>query len=410
MSLDKIAPLLTGTLEGLQRKGALKGTENVTAGIIAGGEGLGTRYALEGYGDRAFLRMNSNSYLGLALHEHVIEAEARAAEHFGAGPGAVRFISGTYQPHIELEKKLAAFHGRDAAAIMSAAYATVMGVLPQFISDETLVVSDALNHNCIINAIRLSRPARKAVYPHVDMTELDRILESNKGQVKRVCMVTDGVFSMRGDHAPLADIIAICQRHEQVFEEGIISIVDDSHGVGAFGKTGRGTEEYTQAKADILIATLGKGLGVNGGYVTSDQSVIDYLRETAPSYIYSNPITPAEATAAVQALAVLDSPEGQGLLDKIRRLATRLRAGLEALGFETIGGDHPIVPILVRDTTKTSALVQQLFDNNILVTGLKYPVVPRGEEELRLQISANHTEKDIDYLLDVLRGQSNCDN
>ena len=215
-------------------------------------------------------------------------------------------------------------------------------------------------------------------------------------------MVTDGVFSMRGDHAPLADINAICQRNEQAFEEGIITIVDDSHGIGAFGQSGRGTEEYTQAKADLLIATLGKGLGVNGGYVTSSQSVIDYLRETAALYIYSNPITPAEAVAAVQALAVLDSPEGLALLKKISHLATRLRAGLEGLGLETIGGDHPIVPILVRDTAKTSRLVQALFDNDVLVTGLNYPVVPKGEEEIRLQISADHREGDIDYLLDVV--------
>ena len=404
MSLDKVEPLLTGALERLQQNGALKGREDIITGVTAGGPGFGTRYTLEGHGDRAFLRMNSNSYLGLALHKHVIQAEAMAAERFGAGPGAVRFIGGTYQPHVELERELATFHDRDAAAIMSAAYATVMGVLPQLISDETLVVSDALNHNCIINAIRLSRPARKAVYPHLDMNELDKILESNRGQVKRVCLVTDGVFSMRGDHAPLGEIAATCQRHEDAFAEGIITIVDDSHGVGAFGKTGRGTEEYTHAKADILIATLGKALGVNGGYVTSDRSVIDYIRETAPLYIYSNPITPAEAAAAVQALAVLDSPEGQRLLDRIRRLANRLRAGLEALGFETIVGDHPIVPILTRDTDKTSALVRSLFDNSILVTGIKYPVVPKGEEELRLQISASHTEKDIDYLLDVLRG------
>ena len=314
MSLDRIEPVLAGTLEELQKKGTLKGGEDVITGVIAAGGGLGVRYTLEGYGDRRFLRMNSNSYLGLGLHERVIDAEARAAERFGTGPGAVRFISGTYQPHVELEKKLAAFHDRDAAMIMSAAYATVMGVVPQLISDETLVVSDALNHNCIINAIRLSRPARKAVYPHLDMTELDRILDSNKGRVKRACVITDGVFSMRGDHAPLADINAICQRNEQAFEEGIITIVDDSHGIGAFGQSGRGTEEYTQAKADLLIATLGKGLGVNGGYVTSSQSVIDYLRETAALYIYSNPITPAEAVAAVQAVAVLDSPEGLALL------------------------------------------------------------------------------------------------
>ena len=347
--------------------------------------------------------MNSNGYLGLALHPQVIAAEAKAAEQFGTGPGAVRFISGTFQPHVELEQKLAAFHRREAAMIMSSAYAAVMGVLPQFITEDTLVVSDALNHNCIINAIRLSRPKSKAVYPHLDMVELDRQLKNNKGKAKRVCVVTDGIFSMRGDHAPLDKIIEICNQHESDYEEGILSIVDDSHGVGAFGDTGRGTEEYTNTQADILIATLGKAFGVNGGYVVANAQVINYLRETAPFYIYSNSITPAEAAAAIKSLTILDSEEGRKLLEKLRNLIARLKAGLESLGFETISGDHPIVPILLRDTKKTSALVKHLFDNNILVTGLNYPVVPKGEEEIRLQISASQTAKDIDHLLEVLK-------
>jgi glycine C-acetyltransferase len=403
MALKKITPLLTRSLSELKAKGTLKGAEHIVTGVIRGKDGFGPRYALEGYGDRAFLRMNSNSYLGLALHERVIAAEARAAERFGTGPGAVRFISGTYQSHIDLERKLAAFHGREAAMLMSAAYATVMGVLPQFIHEDTLVVSDALNHNCIINAIRLSRPAKKAVYGHLDMSELDHILASNAGQVKRVCVVTDGIFSMRGDHAPLDEIKAICGRHEQAFDEGILTMVDDSHGVGACGQSGRGTEEVTDTQADLLVATLGKALGVNGGYVVSAKPVIEYLRETAPFYIYSNPITPAEAAAAGEALDILFGSEGRKLLDKVRSLAATLRTGLEALGFETIRGEHPIVPILVRDTVKTAALAQHLFDHNVLVTGLNYPVVPKGEEEIRLQVCANHTENDIDYVLRVLQ-------
>jgi glycine C-acetyltransferase len=148
---------------------------------------------------------------------------------------------------------------------------------------------------------------------------------------------------------------------------------------------------------------LGKALGVNGGYVVSAKPVIEYLRETAPFYIYSNPITPAEAAAAGEALDILSGSEGRTLLDKVRSLAATLRTGLEALGFETIRGEHPIVPILVRDTAKTAALVQHLFDNDILVTGLNYPVVPKGEEEIRLQVCANHTENDIDHLLRVLQ-------
>ena len=346
--------------------------------------------------------MNSNSYLGLTVHSKIIEAETKAAEQFGTGPGAVRFISGTFQPHIELENRLAEFHNRESCMIMSSAYATVMGVLPQFINEHTLVISDALNHNCIINAIRLSGAAKKAIYPHLDMQALNTILESNTSKVNRVCVVTDGVFSMRGDHAPLHEIKTICSRHDENYEEGVILIVDDSHGMGAFGKSGRGTEEYTNTKADVLIATLGKAFGVNGGYIASNTKVIDYLKETVPFYIYSNPITPAEAAAAIQALNILDSAEGDKLLTHLRNLTSKLRYSLEKLGFETINGEHPIVPILIRDTDKTKALVKHLFENNVLVTGLNYPVVPKGEEEIRLQVAASHTDKDIDYFLNTL--------
>ncbi|HRQ06148.1 MAG TPA: aminotransferase class I/II-fold pyridoxal phosphate-dependent enzyme [Nitrosomonas halophila] len=404
MSLTKIEQLFQEKLAQLQAQGISKGNEKVITGRQAAAEGLGPRYFLQGYGQQAFLRMNSNSYLGLAEHARVMQTEAEAVERFGTGPGAVRFISGTCQPHVELEQKLAQFHGRDAAMIMSAAYATMVGVLPQFISDETLVISDALNHNCIINAIRLAHPARKEIYAHNDVNALDRLLDANKGQVKRVCVVTDGIFSMRGDHAPLDRINRCCQRHADGYEEGIITVVDDSHGVGAFGKTGRGAEEYTGSRADILIATLGKAFGVNGGYIVASKVVIDYLRETAPLYIYSNPITPAEAAAAIAALDIVDSQEGAHLLAKLRKLSALLRSGLEQLGFETLPGEHPIVPILVRDTQKTSALVAHLFAQRILVTGLNYPVVPKGEQEIRLQVSADHTEQDIDYLLAVLAG------
>ncbi|MBL6987638.1 MAG: aminotransferase class I/II-fold pyridoxal phosphate-dependent enzyme [Methylobacter sp.] len=398
MSLNKLEPLLADKLSELQQ-GICKGNEKIITGMRAGTGGFGTRYFLEGYRDRAFLRMNSNSYLGLAVHPQVIKAETQAAEQFGTGPGAVRFISGTYRPHIELEQQLAEFHGRESAMLFSSAYTTMLGVLPQFITTDTLVVSDALNHNCIINAIRLSHPVGKEIYAHADLTTLNNILESYQGRVKRVCLVTDGIFSMRGDYAQLDKINACCKRHEHAYEQGIISIVDDSHGVGAFGQTGRGTEEYSQGRADILIATLGKAFGVNGGYVVSSSTVIAYLRETSPFYIYSNPITPAEAVAASTALAIVNSPEGLHLLDKLRKFSVRLRSGLEQLGFETLPGEHPIVPILIRDTKKTSALVAHLLAHNILVTGLNYPVVPEGEQEIRLQVCAEHSEMDIDYLL-----------
>lgn len=388
----------------LQQNGGGKGKENVITAVKAGENGWGPRYFLEGHGERAFLRMNSNSYLGLSCHPQLLAAEAAAAERYGCGPGAVRFISGTYRPHQQLEKKLAAFHQREAAMVFSAAYAAVLGVLPQIIDDQTLVVSDALNHNSIINAVRLARPAGKAVYAHLNLTELDELLQSGKGRYTRVCVVTDGVFSMRGDYVPLAELQQLCRTHEQDFGRGIITIVDDSHGVGAFGDSGRGTEEITGGQADILIATLGKALGVNGGFVVAGRVIIEFLRETAPLYIYSNSIAPAEAAAALQALEILDSQQGLEMLSRLRLLSERLRTGLRQAGYSVLLGEHPIVPVLIGDTNRTAALVDYLFAEGILTSGLKYPVVPKGEEEIRLQVTAAHTETDIDWLIEVLAG------
>lgn len=403
MSIQRLEQVLNDKLADLRVQGRLKGAEKVATAIREGRDGYGPRYLLAGQGEKEFLRMNSNSYLDLSRHPEVIRAEEEASRRFGTGPGAVRFISGTCEPHVELEGKLATFHGREAGMIFSAAYAAVMGVLPQIITEETLVVSDELNHNSIINAIRLSRPARKEIYRHLDMAGLEHILRDSADHVKRVVVVTDGIFSMRGDYAPLDRMIEICREHESAYEEGIITVADDSHGVGAFGRTGRGTEEYTGARVDILVATLGKALGVNGGYVVSSRTVVEYLRETSPFYIYSNPITPAEAAAANRSLDILDSSEGLKLLETVRHLASCLREGLWQLGLETIPGEHPIVPLLVRDTLRTAELVSFLLNHGILATGLNYPVVPKGEEEIRFQVSAGHTQRDINYLLNVLQ-------
>ncbi len=405
---DRIETALAAELDRLTESGTRKGRETVLAGVIpaAGGpagNGRGPRYRLAGEGDRDYLRMNANSYLGLGLHEAVIAAEEAAVRACGTGPGAVRFISGTWAPHIELETRLAAFHGRQAAMIFSSAYATVIGVLAPLITAETAVISDALNHNSIINAVRLSRPKRKEIYRHLDMSELDARLESCAADCTRAIVITDGIFSMRGDHAPLHEIVEIARKHDGAYAENVVVVADDSHGVGAFGETGRGTEEYCGgAPVDLLIATLGKAFGVNGGYVAASRTIVEYLRETSPFYIYSNPITPGEAAAASRAVAIVDSAEGQALLDHLRRMTARFEAGLTALGYETIPGAHPVVPLMVRDTATTTAMVAHLRENAILATGLNYPVVPRGDEEIRFQVSADHTEADIDEALAVL--------
>jgi glycine C-acetyltransferase len=403
MPLDRLGGAVLKQVAELEAKGTAKGEESVVTAVLPPEGERGPRFRLRGEGEREFIRMNSNSYLGMGLRPEIIAAEEAAARRFGAGPGAVRFISGSYEPHLELESRLAAFHGREAAMIFSSAYATMVSVLTPLTTDRTVLVSDELNHNCIINAMRLARPAEKAVYRHNDMADLERTLTSLKGKGERALVITDGIFSMRGDHAPLRELMEICRRHDADFPENVVVLVDDSHGVGAFGATGRGTEEYTGAPpCDLLVGTLGKAFGVNGGYVTSSGTVIRFLRESSPMYIYSNPITPGEASAALAALQLLDSAAGRELLGRLRALQQRFEQGLVRLGFDTIPGEHPVTPLVVRDTMRTRALVKHLRTHGVLATGLAYPVVPRGDDEIRFQVNADHTEADIDYVLEVL--------
>jgi len=399
MPTDKLTPLLTEKLTELEASGRLKGAETVTVRVLEPAGGKGPRFLIEGHGEKPFLRMNSNSYLGLSFAARVMAAEEEAVRRYGAGPGAVRFISGTWVPHVKLEKRLADFHRRDAAMLFSSAYAAVVGTLSPLISDETVVISDELNHNSIINGISLARPGEKRIYHHLDFGELTRQLGAFTHKCRRAVVVTDGVFSMRGDHARLDELMRIAAQFHPLYAEGVIVVADDSHGVGAFGETGRGTEEVTGAKVDVLIGTLGKAFGVNGGYVTAAPKIIDYLRETSPFYIYSNPITPGEAEAARVAIDRVDSEEGRALLAHLRAMTEHFRIGLGKLGLETVAGEHPVVPLLVRDTERTRRLVRHLRDNGILATGLAYPVVPRGEEEIRFQISADHTAADINEAL-----------
>jgi glycine C-acetyltransferase len=403
--MDRLSAVLDAHVADLEEAGTAKGAEDVVVGVLPAATGRGPRFHLEGEGDREFMRFNSNSYLGLSLRKDIMEAEEHGTSRYGAGPGAVRFISGTYDVHVELEKELARFHGREEAMVFSSAYATIVSTIVPLVSKETVLISDELNHNCIINAAKLARPAGKTIYAHNDVEQLEAQLKEWVGKAKRALVLTDGIFSMRGDHAPLKEIQAICRKYDEHYPENVVLVVDDSHGVGAFGETGRGTEEYTGCDpVDILVGTLGKAFGVNGGYVTGNRSLISFLRESSPMYIYSNPITPGEAEACRKAVAVVDSQEGRDLLAHLRAMTKRFEEGLGRIGIETIPGDHPVVPLMIRDTARTKKLVKHLYDHGVLVTGLTYPVVPRGDEEIRTQINADHTEHDIDAVLEILAG------
>lgn len=403
MPHDRLEKLLAASINERHNAGTLKGQEKIIRAVVPAQDGKGPRFLLAEHGDQQFLRMNSNNYLGLSFRDELIRAEEVAVRTFGTGPGAVRFISGTWSPHIELEQGLAAFHGREAAMIFSSAYATMMGLLPALICERTVLISDALNHSCIINATALARPGEKRVYRHLNLDDLEAHLDAASAHCQRAIIVTDGIFSMRGDHAPLAEIIGLAEKFDAAYAENVLVVVDDSHGVGAFGATGRGTEEYcVGARADILVGTLGKAFGVNGGYLVASAAIVEYLRESSPFYIYSNPITPGEAAAALRAVELLDSPAGMALLNQLRAMTTRFEKGLLDLGLETIIGEHPVVPLMIRDTERTSALVDHLLECGVLATGLNYPVVPKGDEEIRFQLSADHTPDDIDQALEAL--------
>ncbi len=403
MPQDRLLDALDAHVETLESDGTAKGEELIVTGVVPGTDSRAPRFHLEGYGEREFLRLNSNSYLGLAFTPELLEAEEAGARAFGVGPGAVRFISGSFSAHRDLERRLARFHDREEAIVFSSAYAAVLGSVVPLTTGDTLVISDELNHNCIINAVRLSRPARKVIYRHLDLEGLERALVDGEGTARRALVLTDGIFSMRGDHAPLDEIMALAASHDHRYPENVVVVADDSHGVGAFGPTGRGVEEYTESPpVDVLIGTLGKAFGVNGGYVTGDARLIRFLRESAPTYIYSNPITPGEAMACTAAVELVDSSQGRDLLGRLRSLTKHFEEGLTRIGVETIPGEHPVVPVMIRDTARTRAMVQHLFDHDVLVTGLTYPVVPRGDESIRAQINADHTMEDLDRVLEII--------
>jgi glycine C-acetyltransferase len=243
---------------------------------------------------------------------------------------------------------------------------------------------------------------RRAIFKHNDVEELRERLESVPEGVDRVIVIFDGIFSMRGDNAPLDEIATLVGRHQDRFRDGAITVMDDSHGIGAYGKRGRGTEEHCGARADILVGTFGKAFGVNGGFVAGSRELIEGIRQKSDTYIYTNPLGAADAAAAVQAVEIADGPEGRERLGALRDRTRQFREGLQALGLESIPGPHPVVPLLVRDTERARSMVRGLYECGILSVGLTFPVVPRGEETIRFQINAAHTRADIDQVLGAI--------
>lgn len=404
MSLDQLDKALAAELSRLQDEGRAKPPERIITGYLPPADGFGPRYNLEGEGNRKFLRMNSNSYLSLSNHLKLISAADSATHACGVGPGAVRFIDGTFRYHRQLEQRIARFVNKPAAKIFNSAYTSNCGLALTIGSKTTHWIGDQLNHNSIIRAMRIAGvpSSNKGIYQHNDMDDLRRCLDLVGEDIDRVVVIFDGIFSMRGDFAPIKKILALTDQYGKKFQDGVITVVDDSHGIGAYGTTGRGTPEFAGGIPDIIIGTFGKALGVNGGFIAASETVIETVRQKADTYIYTNPLSVADCAAATKALDICDSDEGLRLLDNISLRTRQFRDGLATLGLESIPGPHPVVPVMVRNTEKTHALVKHLYENGVLVVGLTFPVVPHGDESMRFQINAAHTKADIEYVLDVL--------
>jgi glycine C-acetyltransferase len=403
MSLDRLNVTLANEVSALAREGRAKAPERIINGYVPARGRLGPRFLLQG-ADGEFLRMNSNSYLSLSHEPRLLHAADEAAKAFGCGPGAVRFIDGTSVHHVALESRIAAFTGRPAAKVFNSAYTTVLGTAITLTGPDTFWVGDELNHNCIIRAMRIANVPgeRRSIFKHNDPADLEAKLAAVPDGIGRVVVIFDGIFSMRGDAAPLKELLAVIARHDGRFRDGAVSMMDDSHGIAAYGPTGRGTEEHAGARVDIFVGTFGKAFGVNGGFVAGSPELIEAVRQKSDTYIYTNPLSAADCAAALAAVALADSDEGRARLAHLAARTRQLRDGLAALGLESIPGPHPVVPLLLRDTEKVRATVAGLFERKILAVGLTFPVVPKGDETIRFQVNAAHTEADIDQVLGAL--------
>lgn len=356
----------------------------------------GPRAKMDG---RDVIVLSSNNYLGLSNHPKVVEAGKRGVEKFGLGTASVRFICGTMSCHLELERKICEFLGCEAATTYISCWDANVGLIPTLASTpEDAIFSDALNHASIIDAIRLSK-AQRFIYKHRDLKELEQMLTSPEGRKARnKLVITDGVFSMEGDVADLPQLKELAEKHDAIL------VIDESHATGVLGAQGRGTAEHLGVLDEntIQISTLGKALGgACGGYVAATKTVCDYLIQKSRTQLFSNALPPAVCYGSIAAIEVLQSEPQR--LQQLRRNTSYFRDELHKFGFKTIFGHTPIVPIIVGETATAIAMQKALFAEGVFVSGFGFPVVPKGEARLRCQISAAHTQADLNFCLKALQ-------
>ncbi len=349
---------------------------------------------LEGYGE--VVNLCSNNYLGLCDEPAVMQAVKEGVDRYGAGTSSVRFICGTFTVHRELEEQLADFLGTEASITYTSCWNANEGLFAPLLGEKDVLISDALNHASIIDGIRLCK-AKLKIYRHLDMNELEEILRGSR-EARHRLVVTDGVFSMEGEIAPLPEIRELCDRYDAIM------VVDDSHATGVLGETGRGTPEHCgmHGEVDIITSTLGKALGgMAGGFTASTRDVCDYLTQGSRTQLFTNAVPPHSACGAIAAVRHLEAhPE---LVARLRERTAYFREGLLELGYQPIEGDTPIVPVIVGETANAIALSNQLLDEGVYVIGFGFPVVPKGQARIRCQISAAHEREHLDRALDALK-------
>jgi len=338
------------------------------------------------------LNLCANNYLGLAQHPEVAAAAKQAIDEWGYGMASVRFICGTQSVHKQLETRLTEFLGTEDTILYSSCFDANGGLFETLLGPEDAVISDALNHASIIDGIRLCK-AQRFRYANSDMTELEAKLKEAAGARFRL-IATDGVFSMDGYIANLQDICDLAERYDALV------MVDDSHAVGFMGPHGRGTHEHCEVmgRVDILTGTMGKALGgASGGYTSGRREIIELLRQRSRPYLFSNTLAPAIAGATLKVLELITA--STDLRDKLRTNTRFFREGISALGFDILPGTHPIVPVMIGDAAVASRFADAMLDKGVYVIGFSYPVVPQGQARIRTQISAAHSQSDLELAL-----------
>lgn len=378
---------LANELKGIQSRGTFKRER-----IILGAQNV--EIQVKGSSQK-LLNFCANNYLGLSNHPEVVKAAKQALETYGAGLSSVRFICGTQDIHKQLEKKIAEFHGREDAIIYGSCFDANGGIFEALFGQQDMIISDQLNHASIIDGMRLSKSTR-STYRHCDMADLDEKLSSAKSKRHRL-IVTDGVFSMDGDIAPLKEICSLAQKHQSLV------MIDECHATGFFGKTGRGTEEYAgvMGNVDIINSTLGKALGgAMGGYTTSSKEVVELLRQVSRPYLFSNSLAPPVAAAALKSLDLImtDPTIHQSLQSKVARFRTKM----EKAGFTVLGSsEHPICPVMFEDASLASQFADEILKEGIYVISFSFPVVAKDRARIRVQISAAHKDAHIDRCVEA---------